>query len=234
MTRRILRLLAAAAVGYAVSGAALASGNLVQNGGFENTPVTITTQFLNANVANWSNSNIGEALVTPNWYTNGYLFPNVGVAGPLPATSPAGGNFVFSDGDFMNSAITQTLTGLSPGQVYELTFWQALAEDTEPGITIPGPVTGYWRVGFGTSVQNSAFMTGDGTTNTISPWAQQTMFFTAQTATQVLSFFSVGTGDPPLVFLDGISLAAVPEPDTLALLVAGAGLLFVRARRRRR
>ena len=56
----------------------------------------------------------------------------------MTQTSPDGGNFVFSDGDFMNSAITQTLTGLTPNTTYQLNFWQALAQDKEPNITDPG------------------------------------------------------------------------------------------------
>lgn len=210
--------------------AAQATTNLVQNGSFENTPVTTTTFFISAGVANWTNSDIGETLVTPNWYTSGQFFPGVGVAGPLPATSPDGGNFVYSDGDYHNSPIVQTITGLTPGAFYQLSFYQALAQDTEI-YTTPGAVTGQWQVNFGGDILMSSFMSGNGATLTISPWAQQTMVFQAHTSTQLLSFLSVGTGDPPLVFLDGVSLTAVPEPGTLALMLAGG--VFVGWQRRR-
>jgi hypothetical protein len=207
------------------AGSIPANANLVSNGSFEISTASTTTQFLSAGVSNWTNSDIGEALVFPSWFTNGYLFPNVGFAGPVPQTSPDGGNFVFSDGDYHNSAIVQTITGLTPGGTYGLSFWQGLAQDTEPPITIPGPVTGQWQVTFGTSTQYGAFMTGNGITNTISPWALQHMSFTATSATQVLSFFSIGSGDPPLVLLDGVSLERTPEPATLALF-AIAGVLL--------
>jgi hypothetical protein len=208
-----------------VAGSIPANANLVSNGSFEISTATTTTQFLSAGVSNWTNSDIGEALVFPSWYTNGYLFPNVGFAGPVPQTSPDGGNFVFSDGDYHNSAINQTITGLAPGGTYVLGFWEALAQDTEPPITVPGPVTGQWQVTFGTSTQYGAFMTGNGITNTISPWTHQSMTFTANSATEVLSFLSVGSGDPPLVLLDGVSLERTPEPATLALFAIAAVLL---------
>ena len=200
--------------------------NLVLNPSFELATATITTQFLLAGVQDWTNSNIGEALVTPNWFTTMMLFPNVGFAGPVPQTSPDGGNFVFSDGDFMNSPIQQTINGLTPGDTYNLTFYQALAEDTEPNVTFPGPVTSLWQVSLGASVQLSTMMFADGTTNTISPWKQESMTFTATNATEVLSFFAIGTGAPPLTLLDGISLVdTAPEPATICLTGIGAVLI---------
>ena len=81
-----------------------------------------------------------------------------------------------------------------------------------------------WLVGFGTAAQTSAGMTANGATLTTSPWALQTMAFTATSATQVLSFLSFGAGDPPLIALDGISLEHVPEPGSAALVLL-AGLL---------
>jgi hypothetical protein len=213
-----------------------AYAGLVVNGSFENATATITTQFLTAGVSNWSNSNIGEALVLPSWYTLG-LFPNVGLAGPFPQYSPDGGNFVLSDGDYMNSAITQTITGLTPGANYQLSFYQGLAQDTEPNITIPGPVSGRWQVTLGSSPsQLSSMMYADGSIPTISNWKQETMAFTAQNATELLSFFAIGTGDPPMVALDGVSLdATAPEPASFLLMGLGGALLgcgvFVRRRK---
>jgi hypothetical protein len=123
-----------------------ANAGLVTNGSFEISAVSTTTTFLYAGVSNWTNSDIGEALVFPSWYTNGYLFPGVGLAGPFPQTSPDGGNFVLSDGDYHNSPILQTITGLILGDSYQLSFYQALAQDTEPNVTVPGAVSGQWQV----------------------------------------------------------------------------------------
>jgi hypothetical protein len=68
------------------------------------------------------------------------------------------------------------------------------------------------------------------------PWMPQSMTFMAQSTTELLGFFAVGTPgmEPPLVLLDGVSLAAVPEPETLALLDVGLlGVLLARRPRDR-
>jgi hypothetical protein len=234
MHKRLSLMLPAILLAF-VAGSIPANANLISNGSFEIATATTTTQFLSAGVSNWTNSDIGEALVFPSWYTNGYLFPpNVSFAGPVPQTSPDGGNFVFSDGDYHNSPITQSISGLIPSATYVLGFWEALSQDTEPFITVPGPVTGQWQVTFGTSTQYGASMTGNGATNTISPWTHQSLTFTASNATEVLSFFSIGSGDPPLVLLDGVTLERTPEPATLALFAIAAVLLGAKYAVRRR
>jgi hypothetical protein len=213
----------------AVSAGPAAAANLVLNGSFEIATATITTVFPAAGVADWTDLGGGEALVLPSWYTNGYLFPGpppVGFAGSVPQTSPDGGNFVFSDSDYLTGAIQQTISGLTLGDSYDLSFFQALAQDTEPGITVPGPVSAHWDVSLGASTQSGASMTANGSIPTFSPWTQQTMSFTATSATEVLSFLAVGSGDPPLALLDGVSLVdSAPEPAGIWLAGIGAALL---------
>ena len=201
-------------------------------------------------VTGWTNTNIGESLVFPSWYSSGVLYSccgGVGVAGwpTFPQSSPDGGNFIFSDGNFMNSPIQQTLTGLNPGDTYLVSFYQALVQDIQPFpsssyfITVPGPVTGGWQVSLGASTQFAAPMAANGAIPTFSPWSLQSLSFTALNATEVLSFFSIGTGDPPLVGLDGITIDNIthpaPEPASLWLIGAGAVLAAkaIRSRRRR-
>ena len=209
--------------------------NLIQNGAFEIATATTTTNFQSAGVADWTNSNIGEALVFPSWKTNGYLFPNVSLAGNFPQTSPDGGNFVFSDSDFFTSPIQQTVNGLTVGDIYTLSFYDALDQDTEPNITIPGPTSAYWQVTFGALTQNTSMMYADGSLGTFTNWSLQTMSFKATSVSQVLSFFAVGVGDPPLAMLDGVSLedTTAPEPAAIALAAGGLALGAWRIRRRK-
>ena len=86
-----------------------------------------------------------------------------------------------------------------------------------------GATTEKWQVSFGSNTQNSTLM------NNLSHgsvgWNQQSLTFTAQSATDVLSFVAVGTpnGVPPFVLLDGVTVSATPEPATFALI--GLGLI---------
>ena len=224
---------AAALLALATAGSGT-QANLVTNGSFESTTATITSTMTPTNVTAWANADFGEAIVLPSWFSSGQIFPGVGFAGAVPQSSPDGGNFLISDGDYHNSLITQTINGLVTGNFYTLSFYQMLAQDTEPFITIPGPVSGYWQVAMGANTQNSAGMTGNGATNTFTNWQQQTMTFQAGNTSEVLSFFSVGVGDPPLLGLDGVNLNAVPEPASLGLAVLGFALLGLKYRRERR
>ena len=64
------------------------------------------------------------------------------------------------------------------------------------------------------------------------PWTTQTAYFEATSATEFLSFLSLGgSGEPPMALLDNVSLYAAPEPSSLALL--GTGIAFGLIRRRR-
>lgn len=143
--------------------------------------------------------------------------------------SPLGGNFIASDGGFQTGTITQTLSGLTIGTVYQIGFWQAAGQQS--GFT--GITTEYWQVGFGGQTRNSTVMTNP--SQGFTAWNYQTMSFKATATSQVLSFLAVGTpsGQPPFSLLDGISITDIPEPSTLALFGL-SGLLLIRARGVRR
>ncbi|HSB96729.1 MAG TPA: hypothetical protein VLC91_09780 [Spongiibacteraceae bacterium] len=235
-----------------------AQANLVSNGSFETTSLATTGAF-GSNVASWSNaSGSSEALIFPGvglqpLYSYSYAvyqpglsatYTTYGLLGPFPTTSPDGGKYVLSDGDYLNQPISQTISGLTIGNFYQLSFYQALAQLDE-NLTPQGLVTGYWQVSLGAATQNSQLQKADGTTvvdsfgnlvqsATISPWTLQTMTFQASAATEVLSFLSVGTGLPPMIGLDGVSLEAVPLPAASWLLGSGLlGMITAGARRHR-
>jgi hypothetical protein len=179
-----------------------------------------------------------------------------GSGGAIPNTSPGGGNFVAADGaSGYNVAIYQTLTSLSAGSVYGVSFWYAAGQ--QYGFT--GNTTEGWQVSLtnsaqttqvaanGTTIQDTATQANVGSTGTpglasggFQSWAQQTFYFTAAGSTQVLTFLSMGTpsGQPPMDFLSSVVVTAAPEPASLGMigfgLVSLAGLLGFNRNRARK
>jgi hypothetical protein len=146
-----MRYMLLAVAGLAAISAPAFAANLVQNGSFEDATVTTQTGFDNANVGGgW----IGGASLTfldaPGAADNASV--QLPVYGPFPTTSPDGGNFVEADGDpSYSDTIGQVLTGLTAGQHYEVTFYQAAGQ--QAGFT--GPTTEQWLVGLGSQYQLS-------------------------------------------------------------------------------
>jgi hypothetical protein len=146
--------------------------------------------------------------------------PGDGSANGLPATSPDGGNYIAADGAYEVAAISQTLSGLTPGDYYAVTFDYAGAQQS--GFT--GVNTEGWQVSLtGDATQDTPILSN--TSEGFTGWRSETMYFLATTANPVLSFLAVGTpsGEPPFSLLDGVTVT--PEPATSALI--GLGLLGI-------
>ena len=254
----------AAALALSVAPAAHAT-QFVVNGGFESTLLAQSSEFgdryASQQVTGWSTSGYnwifrpGEADTVGGNGEFGFLKlhgPGTGTANGLTA-SPFGGNYVAADGAFATAAITQQLSGLTPGAQYAVTFAYAGAQQNG----FNGATTEGWVVDLGTSVPTD----GQRRSNTLSAtaqitggniggnlanadhgftgWQTQTFVFTAQTANDILSFLAIGTPDglPPFTLLDGVTtteyVAAVPEPATWALMIGGFVMVGFATRRRR-
>ncbi len=222
--------------------------NYVQNGSFETltagNSITVgsggyfcqTGTTCTSNVANWSSvcrSNSCGSGGTPDSLlsnASGSAFNgNIGLYSS--ALSPDGGNYVAFDGDSnFDASISQTITGLTAGNSYALTFYQAAAQ--QKGTT--GPTTEQWQINFGSHQYNSTLM--NNVSQGFVPWTKQTLTIVADATNVTLSFLSVGTpaGQPPVVLLDGITLVATPEPQTFLLVGIGMVAIPLIAQRRRR
>lgn len=147
------------------------------------------------------------------------------------AASPTGGNLFASDALYHPGTLSQTISGLEQGAYYTLSFDYALAQQ----VGFKGANSdNYWHVVFGNNVFNT---TGLSIANGgFSGWQTANVTFKASNTSQVLSFLaeSAAPGAPPFLLLDNVQLAAVPEAETWAMLLAGMGLLGWTARRRAR
>ena len=150
--------------------------------------------------------------------------------GSTPILSPDGIAqwFVGSDGDSnYNTPISQTVTGLTAGEKYDVTFYQSAGQ--QQGLT--GPTTERWQVSLGSAPsQLSTLMSFPDTANGVKPWTKQTLRFTADNTSDVLSFLAVGTpgGAPPFSLLSSVSVnvVATPEPLTIIGTIVGGTAAF--------
>lgn len=121
------------------------------------------------------------------------------------------------------SSLSQMVNG--GGGSYTLSWYDA-------GRTGDGGQT--YQVNFGsTTIGTFGVNAGQG-------WSLNSFTFTAAAGSQLLSFVGVGAQTDGTVFLDKVSLtgpsavSAVPEPESLAMMLAGLGVLGGVARRQRK
>ncbi len=255
MKKIIFGLLSGGLVATLLAGAAPAQAmvNLVVNGGFERrasgTPVqgfqVGTAHRFGQGVTGWtsaagSNTNTSGAFnvlfnsatattVSPDTQYTRYETQTLSRAN-YGGASPDGGYFMALDGDIgANGYFSQLITGLTAGQSYELRFfWAGTQYQNRVGAT-----TIRLDVAFGTEEFSTA--TAINPTHGWQGWFEVVRRFTAENNTQTLRFLAVGTPDglPPVALLDGVSMTAVPEPESWSLMIGGFVLIGLAARRRR-
>jgi hypothetical protein len=149
------------------------------------------------------------------------------------------------------------MTGLTPGDGYTLTFYQASNEEDGSKkayvdqwlvYAIPNATQGVYMCpeSYCTTMANpdpnDLIYTSDGMNNAggvSTPWVQETTYFTATSATEVLEFVTEATGSagfaPPLLDLALVTTTqGTPEAGTWVLTLAGLGAVFAATRLRRR
>ena len=226
-----LKLAIALAVFAPLAAQALPMTNLITNGSFE----TVTGTTINSGqwtVVEGENASHGAK------YLNGWQADathGVELRNNKVGTAQEGHNFVELDSHFgyftgntqtnpcCNSWISQTVS-TSADQVYHLSYYYSPrlgVADTSNGIDV------FWN---DFKLKSN---TGSGTGQSDNVW-QHWEFDVKGTGTDSLKFAAVGTADTYGGSLDNVSLvAAVPEPETYALMMAGLGAVAFMARRRR-
>lgn len=163
------------------------------------------------------------------------------VYSPFPKNSPVGGNFVEADGNpEFESGFNQTITGLTPGKTYTLSFYQAASQQvgfatglatTErwvvslgtaglslrgggPVDPVYGPTAEYYSTDPNASITISQNMTTPSAG--VTPWEYVSVNLTADASTNLLSFLAWGDNGstinlPPIVFLSGVN-----SPDVIS------------------
>lgn len=254
---RILLLATALLALPAVRGAVV---NLVTNGGFGVTSNGADKMaYLQTTPTGWSLAAIDQNNVQ--WGIAGsYSFvmtsPTATANAPLGGAfsmvagdvSPDGGNLFAATSQVGSSGrqqLSQTISGLTVGNVYTLSFYEGLGQRS--GYT--GTASGFWDVTFGSQTYTSP--TVNNLSGGFSGWTQRSTTFTAASASQSLMFVFTGSpsGSFPVGVLDGVSLvagapssgpsASVPDigpasfASALALVVGALCILERRARKLR-
>jgi len=238
----------------AVAAPAFAATNLVTNGDF-------TTNGGNGQIG-FNTSASGWSLTSPPGYTFIYnaqggttsgtsadnsgatgQYGNVKLWGPGSGSSngltlsPDGGAFIASDPAFQRSAIEQTISGLTVGKTYALSFDWAVGQ--QAGFTLPTDAG--WDVSIGSTTFSTPDVSIPG--KGFAGWFTPTHDFVATSTSELLSFAAfcnpasrgcAGTV-PPFALLDSVSITGVPEPATWAMMILGfAGLGYAGFRSARR
>jgi len=239
-------LLSLSAIAALSAGVAHASTNLITNGDFESTTYGSNKQLassVSAAAADIDHRTTLTGWTSSNGNDGGYNFVlDTSIANTTASaiwlksdgngfTPSATSNNVFaSDALYYPGVLSQTVNGLQVGKAYTLTFNYALGQQ----VGFNGANSdNYWQVGFGgTTKDSNALSIADGG---FSGWKTASMSFTAANVSQALSFLANGAtpGAPPFMLLDNVSLtAAVPEPSTWGMMLAGLGLVGLMMRRR--
>ena len=128
--------------------------------------------------------------------------------------------------------VTQTISGLTVGNTYELSFWSMSNHDGHGFLQD-------WQVTFG-GESGTGQQTTPNADDFSGTWAQSTLSFTASSTSQALTFVAqyLPGSVPEMLNLDGVvltqkSVSSVPEPASWAMLLAGVGGALLVARRRR-
>jgi hypothetical protein len=196
-------VLAAALVGMSSFAQVAYGADLIKNGSFEQNSQASGSWSIYSSLIGWTGS------------------PNIELRNNVAGTAYDGVNFVELD-TYANSSMTQTLTGAAG--VYQLSFWYSARPGTDATNDLSFTIDGSAPVTLLQGVSNS------GNNHN---WQQYTALVNFDGSGDI-TFSAVGRSDALGGSLDKVSFtAAVPEPETYAMMMVGLGLIGGIARHRK-
>jgi hypothetical protein len=190
--------------------ASFAATNLLTDGSFESAAVAsgsyvIFTSASNPGVPGWTAKN------------------EIEVRNDDVGTAQNGSKFVELDAN-SNSSMSQSFATVVGG-TYDLSFYYSNRTDTLAGTN---------GLSFSVGNLSNVVTTLPGTNNSgNNQWQLYDGTFTATSALTTLTFHALGNSDSYGTSLDNVSVAAVPEPGTYAMMFAGLASIGFFVRRRR-
>jgi len=219
---RILVCATAALIAVSAQGA---KANLIVDGGFETPVLGPSSPFYTNYGPVAGDPNYGGASFSPSWTIGG----NVDIVNSLPGGwQPQSGNQSLDLVGNVPGAISQ-IFATTVGQKYVLSFYYS-----NNGYSSPQPSTADISV-IGSSPLLVDAVNHSGANPTNMGWTLYTHAFVADGTSATLSFFDVS--NPPCcnggIALDNVSVTAVPEPATWAMMILGfMGVGFMAYRRK--
>jgi hypothetical protein len=231
-------MIASLAVSFAMATTAQAATQFVTNGDFSSLTAGLGQLGYNTDATGWSTSgynfvmNVGD-VGSDGQYGNLSLWDVAnGGSNTWNGLGPTdSGNYVAMDGDFSVGPITQTITGLTPGSTYTLSFAYAFGQQyTFNGGTSQGLIVDLGSTQVLSTLENPI------DDHSFSGWQTFTGTVKATSASEVLSFLAQSTpAIPPFTLVTDVSLiGSVPEPASWGMMIVGLGAMGAVARRRRR
>jgi hypothetical protein len=198
---------------------------LLALGGLPNAQAAVALPLVNGSLEGTP----GVAQVPPGWTQyQGNTTDTADANGPFGTynLSPDGGTFARSfsyqpDSQFFDQreGIEQSVSGFAVGETYRVSFYQSSVNgiNSNSGLPLEG-APGFWTLEVdGVTAATSDLMAPPAGASLDNVWIQQELGFTATAETHLLGFLATVPDSAPVetrtfLAIDGISIAAVPEP----------------------